>query len=119
MVQPGLPSLTALPSRRAPGRCVPALVLLLLGACASDTNPVRDVFVAVGAGPKESTAPDFVAQSRQGRNDYMPVGVNAPTRALPAKTGAQIKQSEAELDALRAGNATRADEAQKAAAPTR
>lgn len=89
---------------------------LLVGACASDVNPVRDVFTAVGAGPKEATAPDFVAQSRPQRKDFMPIGVNAPPRTASAKTSAQVKQSEAELDALRAANAARGTEAQQVGA---
>jgi tagatose-1,6-bisphosphate aldolase non-catalytic subunit AgaZ/GatZ len=78
--------------------------LTVLAACSSDTNPVRDVFVAVGAGPKTAATPDFVKQSRPPKLDYVPVGTAAPARNTPARTADQVKATEAEMDAARARN---------------
>lgn len=49
-------------------------------------------------------APDFVAESRPGSLDYMPVGTAEPGPPTPARTAEEIKAAEAELDALRARN---------------
>src|SRR5690349_8408156 len=78
--------------------------LTVVAACSSDTNPVRDVFVAVGAGPKTAPTPDFVKQSRPAALDYVPVGTKAPPRNTPALTADQVKAAEAEMDATRARN---------------
>jgi hypothetical protein len=78
--------------------------LTVLSACSSDTNPVRDAFVAVGAGPTTAPTPDFVKQSRPATLDYVPVGTAAPARNTPARTADQVKATEAEMDAARARN---------------
>ncbi|WP_414470849.1 hypothetical protein [Microvirga sp. M2] len=87
----------------------PALLLALLvaanvTACAGGSNPVRDVAAAVGAGPKTAATPDFVAQSRPGSLDYMPIGRAEEGRPTPARSASEVKAAEAELDALRARN---------------
>jgi hypothetical protein len=48
--------------------------------------------------------PDFIARNRPVALDYMPVGVSAPARTTPARTPIQARQTEAELEALRAAN---------------
>jgi hypothetical protein len=78
--------------------------LIALAACAGDSNPVRDAFVAVGAGPKTAEAPDFVARSRPATLEYQPVGSASPARPTPARTADEVKAAEAELEAVRARN---------------
>lgn len=83
-----------------------ALVFVLaaglgLSGCMGDANPVRDQLNAVGIGPKAVAAPDFVAQSRPKDLDYVPVGTSAPPRAR-AKSAAEVKALEAELETARA-----------------
>ena len=90
------------------------LAALAPAACAPGTNLVRDAFQAVGVGPKEVQAPDFVAQSRTERKDYVPVGTSAPARPTPKKTAAEVGRAEAEMDGARAANAARAAEARAA-----
>lgn len=85
-----------------------------LAGCMGDANPVRDQFNAVGIGPKAVTAPDFVAQSRPSELDYVPVGTAARERPR-AKTAAEVRSLEAELEAARGRNAARGGA--KAAAP--
>ncbi|WP_240539972.1 hypothetical protein [Salinarimonas soli] len=87
-----------------------------LGACAGDTNPVRDVAVGAGFGRTVPQRPDFVEASRPAGTDYMPVGVAAPPRALAKKTPDQVKAMEAELDGTRTGHGPMADEARRLAA---
>jgi hypothetical protein len=78
--------------------------LTMLAACSGETNPVRDVFVAAGAGPKTAATPDFVKASRPANLDYLPVGTEAARRPTPALTADQVKATEAEMDATRARN---------------
>jgi len=73
-----------------------------LAACSADTNPVRDVFVAAGAGGVPSPAPDFVARSRPQSLDYVPVGTAKTGPAAPARKPEEAQAVEAELDVLRA-----------------
>jgi hypothetical protein len=87
-----------------------------LCACSADVNPVRDVAVATGIGPQPRTAPDFVAASRPEKLDYIPVGVSAPARPVPAKPQASVGAFEAEMNAVRAANEARAAEARAAGA---
>ena len=107
-------------ANRAPGRRGAALVLaamaLALAGGSADVNPVRDVFVATGGGAKPRPAPDFIAQSRPERLDYLPVGVSAPPRAIRGKTVKETKDAEAELDKVRAANEAKAAEARQAGA---
>ncbi|MCB5177505.1 hypothetical protein [Microvirga lenta] len=81
-----------------------ALLVANAAGCADGSNPTRDLFAAVGAGPKTAPTPDFVASSRPETLDYMPVGTSQPGRSTPARTAEEVKAAEAELDALRAQN---------------
>jgi hypothetical protein len=97
----------------------PALLLLAAGAgalaaCSSDVNPVRDVVVATGLVSEPRPAPDFVTQSRPASTDYAPVGVAPPPRATKPKSAADVKNAEAELDALRASSEGRAAKTRQA-----
>jgi hypothetical protein len=58
----------------------------------------------VGAGPKVAQTPDFVARTRPANLDYMPIGTATDGRPTPARSAAEIKAAEAELDAIRARN---------------
>jgi hypothetical protein len=87
--------------------------VLGLAAC-SETNLVRDSFVAVGAGPQNAQTPDFVEQSRPAELDYLPVGTAAPARPTAARTADEVKAAEAELEAVRLQNERAAQAAQKA-----
>ncbi|MBB4040940.1 hypothetical protein GGR34_002599 [Microvirga flocculans] len=75
-----------------------------IGLAGCNSNPVRDVATAVGAGPQMAATPEFVARSRPDSLDYMPIGTPVPERPTPARTAAEVKAAEAELDALRARN---------------
>ena len=89
--------------------------LAALAGCAADTNPVRDTVAAVGFGPTVAPAPDFVVQSRPASLDYIPVGTAAPGRPTPARTAAEVKATEAELDAVRESNEAAARAAKEGA----
>ena len=98
-----MPTETSLPSRAA----AIALTLLAVGnvaACTEGSNPTKELANSLGLGPKVAPSPDFVARSRPGSLDYMPVGVAAPQRPTAARTAEEIKAAEAEMDALRARN---------------
>lgn len=85
----------------------PAFALVLLaasGVAGCNSNPVRDVATSLGAVPQVAPTPDFVARSRPATLDYMPIGTPVPERPTPARTAAEIKAAEAELDALRNRN---------------
>jgi hypothetical protein len=97
--------LALLPLALPPGACV-------LGG--GDT--ARDAAKSVLGAPKPVEAPDFVAQSRRGGSDYLPVGVSSPPREIRAKSAAGVKDLEADLDASRTRNETRGKEAAKAGA---
>jgi len=89
---------------RASALLLATLVAANVTACAGGSNPVRDIAVAVGAGPKVAATPDFVAQSRPQNLDYMPIGRSEEGRPTAARTAEEVKAEEAELDALRARN---------------
>lgn len=95
---------------------IPAVALtaaLALAGCAGDLNPVRDVFVGVGAGATPDPAPDFIEQSRTtAPGDYVPVRP-LPDRPTQAKTPEEIAAAEAELEALRETQAARAASARR------
>lgn len=74
---------------------------LALAGCSRDSNPVRDMFVATGAGAKVSPAPDFITGSRRDNVDYIPVGLKPPPPKYQAKTPDQIKAVEGQLDSVR------------------
>jgi hypothetical protein len=89
---------------RASALLLTVLVAANVAACAGGSNPVRDIAVAVGAGPNSAPTPDFVAQSRPRNLEYMPIGTPEETLSVPARSPEEIKAAEAELDALRAQN---------------
>jgi PBP1b-binding outer membrane lipoprotein LpoB len=93
-----------------------AAAALALAGCSGDTNPVRDLAVATGVGPKPAQAPDFVTRSRPESLDYLPVGVSAAPRPTRGKTADEIRNAEVELDALRAANEAKANDARQAGA---
>ena len=101
--------------------CLVALLLGLaaLGGCSSDVNPVRDAFVAVGAGAEPPKAADFVARSRPRREDldYKPIAVTPAPRPLRAKTVGEVSAAEAEMDAARGRNEQSAAAANAPVAP--
>jgi hypothetical protein len=80
------------------------LVIANVAACAGGSNPTRDIVAAVGAGPQVAETPDFVAQSRPGSLDYMPIGTAEEGRPTPARSADEIKAAEDELNALRTRN---------------
>lgn len=90
-----------------------ALAIANAAACADGSNPTRDLFAAVGAGPQVAETPDFVASSRPQSLDYMPVGTSQPGRSTPAWTPEEIKAAEAELDTVRARNEAKGSAAAK------
>jgi hypothetical protein len=87
-----------------------------LCACAGDFNPVRDVMVKTGLGAERKEGPEFVRQSRPKDIDYTPVGVAPPKPKYAAKPAPWVKNTEAEMDAVRAANDARAAEARQAGA---
>jgi len=89
---------------RAPAVLLAGLVAANVAACTGGSNPVRDVAVAVGAGPRAAPTPDFVAQSRPQNLDYMPIGTAEEGRPTPPRSPEEVKAAEAELNALRARN---------------
>ncbi|POR42885.1 hypothetical protein [Methylobacterium sp. V23] len=89
-------------------------VAVLLAGCSGDLNPMRIAYGTGEAGPP-AKAPDFVAQSRRGSDDFMPVGVSAPARPIRAKTPEGTKALEAELVAARGRNEARGRSAEGAA----
>jgi len=91
-------------SSRASAILAAVLVAANVAACTSGSNPVRDIAVSVGAGPRVAPTPDFVARSRPQNLDYMPIGTAEEGRTTPARTPAEIKAAESELDALRSRN---------------
>ncbi|RDI59799.1 hypothetical protein [Microvirga subterranea] len=94
----------ALPVSRVAAAGLTVLLVANAAGCAEGSNPTRDLFAAVGAGPKVAQTPDFVASSRPEKLDFLPVGTSEPGRSTPARTADEVKAAEAELDALRAQN---------------
>lgn len=87
---------------------------LPLAACSNDANPIRDIAIASGVtGGEPKAAPDFISRTRQPGGDYVPVGTSAPKRDYRAKTAAEVKGAEADLDNVRRRN----EAAGRAAAP--
>lgn len=82
---------------------------LSLAGCAGDLNPVRDVFVAVGAGATPNTAPEFVQETRTtAPTGYVPIAP-LPGRPTAAKTPEEVAAFRADLEATQADSATRGD----------
>jgi hypothetical protein len=104
-------------SRRARLRLLLSLSLAPgLGACSGDFNPVRDVAVKTGLGAERKEGPEFVRESRPKELDYAPVGVAPPKPTFRAKTAPDVKAVQGQMDALRAANEARANEARQAGA---
>lgn len=92
-----------------------AALVASLGACSTDANPVRDAVQRAGYGPKIAPAPDFVAASRPANLDYLPVGRPASAPSPKGKRADEIKAAEAEMETVRASNASRGAAARRAA----
>lgn len=91
---------------------------LALCGCIEGANPVRDIAVASGVtGGEPKPAPDFVSRTRSGRTEFVPVGTDAPRRAMRPKSAAEVSEAEAELERVRARNEARGGGAR--AAPAR
>jgi hypothetical protein len=88
----------------APALLLAVLVAANVAGCTTGSNPVRDVAVSLGAGPKVAPTPDFVARSRPQNLDYMPIGTATEGRPTPARTADEVKAAQSELDALRSRN---------------
>jgi hypothetical protein len=86
-----------------------------LGACGGG-NPVKDLAQAAGVGGEPKPSPDFVTRTRKTGYEYMPVGESAPKRPLKAKNATGVAGAEADLEASRAGNESRATLAREAGA---
>lgn len=106
---PLAPSAIAAPTRFAlpPHRAAILALALMLGACAGDLNPVRDVFVATGLGEAEREAPDFIAGTRPGELAYAPIRPIDPP-LTEARTEEELAEMEEELRRLQERNAARA-----------
>jgi hypothetical protein len=91
-------------ARQAAVRSLALAALAALVACSGDVNPVRDVVVAVGAGPEPARTPDFVARTRPSSSDYLPIGAEPPARSEKARTTTEVQAAQAELDAVRTAN---------------
>lgn len=76
----------------------------LLGACSSDVNPMKAAAIAVGSGPRDVKAPDFVEKSRKADGDFMAVGESAPAPAIRARTPKGQQALESELTGARNRN---------------
>ncbi|MEH3116739.1 MAG: hypothetical protein PGN25_03810 [Methylorubrum populi] len=104
-------------------RTVRAVVLVLpalaaaasVGGCSGDVNPLKAAMVGTGSGIKPVEAPDFVAQSRKGGADYMPVGESAPRRAVRARSAAGLNTLQSELEGARSRNEAKGRAAEGAA----
>jgi hypothetical protein len=91
------------------------LLSAVLGGCAGDGNPVRDLALASGVtGGEPKPAPDFVVRTRPATLDYLPIGVSAPPRRFRAKDKESIEGAEAEMDRLRRANEARGAQARRA-----
>jgi hypothetical protein len=103
-------------TRRAYRTCLDlgaAAALLALAACAADTNPVRDVALSTGVSTPAAKPADFVEKSRPEDLDYQPVGMIPPNRSRAAKTAAEVKAAEAEMDQARTQNESKAASARQ------
>ena len=102
----------AVPTGR-PALAILALLAAPLGACSGDA--VRTLATDAGYGPRVVAAPDFVTESRSKEPAaFMPVGVDAPKRAVRAKSAEGQKVLEAELEGARGRNESRGRAAESA-----
>lgn len=79
------------------------LIAAAVAACADVRENLSagivDSVTGTSLGPKATTPPDFVTQSRRGDAPFMAVGVSAPDRPLKPKTKAEAAALEAQLTA--------------------
>lgn len=102
----------AVPTGR-PALAILALLAAPLGACSGDA--VRTLATDAGYGPRVVASPDFVTESRSKEPvAFMPVGVDAPKRAVRAKSAEGQKALEAELEGARGRNESRGRAAESA-----
>ncbi|KPQ09187.1 MAG: hypothetical protein HLUCCO17_16025 [Saliniramus fredricksonii] len=80
---------------------------LVLGGCAGDLNPVRDVFVATGVGEAEREAPEFIAGTRPGEFAYAPIRSIDRVTNEP-RTEEELVEMEDDLRRLQESQAARA-----------
>jgi hypothetical protein len=73
-----------------------------LQACSPEMGPARGLLTS--AGGQVPAAPDFVANSRPNKLDYIPVGTSGPDRSQQARSAAEVAAAEAEMEAVRARN---------------
>jgi hypothetical protein len=112
---PEIPAMSSPARPRLPLSCA-LMAATALGACSGDFNPVRDIAVKTGIGAERKEGPEFVRQSRPADLDYTPVGVAAPKPKIAAKGAGGVKAVEGEMDAIRAANEARANQARQAGA---
>jgi hypothetical protein len=79
---------------------------VLAGAACTSGNPAGQLIASTGLGPTQAKPQDFVVASRPGTVDFIPIQPQAPGRPTPAKTAAQVKEVETEMDSLRERNAS-------------
>jgi len=102
--------LQSAPASRA-CRAVPLLLPLILAACTSGGEAVRDIAVATGLRAEAPQSAEFVAQSRPEDLRYMPIGVQPPARAARPRTADETERLKQELEARRRANEAAAAEA--------
>ncbi|CUA85378.1 hypothetical protein IMF23_03090 [Chelatococcus daeguensis] len=87
------------------------LLPLVLAACTSGGEAVRDVAVATGLRAEAPRSAEFVAQSRPSDLNYMPIGVQPPARAIRPRSADEAERLKQELEARRRANEAAASEA--------
>lgn len=100
----------------------PAIVVALatlLASCSGDLSPLREAYMQAVPKPKPVAAPDFVAGSRKGEAEYLPVGVSAPPRQVRAKSSEGTKALAAELEGARGANEAKGRAAENAGRATK
>ncbi len=78
-----------------------------LAGCAGGKGFLREAGLEGNPARKELAAPEFVTASRRSQDDFLPVGVSAPQRAVRARNEASRKALEAELEAAGRRNQAR------------
>ena len=80
--------------------------LMALAGCAENpAEPVRGLAEMTKFATPAAPMPDFVQASRPAvKGDYMPVGVDAPPRAVKPKTPAGAQATQQELEAAAKAN---------------
>ena len=97
--------------------CLAGTMVLALGGCSSDANPVRDLAVSAGiTGGEPKPAPEFIARTRQDDVAYMPVGESNPKRRFRARSKDDTEKAEAEMNRTRSANEARGLSARRAGA---